>query len=70
MKIGQLVKLRAYGNKELLRRIIRLEGDIVIVCRPEEYEAARREGREPTAVGFHTTDVIGQDAEHAALRRA
>lgn len=65
MEIGQLVKLRAYSNKELLRRVVRLEEDIIIVCSPEEYEAARRQGREPTAVGFHITDVIGQDAEHA-----
>jgi hypothetical protein len=58
MKPGQMVKLRAYGGKELARRVIRLEKDIIIVCRPDEYEIARLQGREPIGVGFHVTDVV------------
>jgi len=58
MKPGQMVKLRAFGGKELVRRVVRLEKDMVVVCSPEEYETARSQGREPTVVGFHITDII------------
>ncbi len=58
MKPGQMVKLRAYGNEVITRRLIRLNKDIVVVCRSEEYEAALREKREPVSVGFHMKDVV------------
>lgn len=58
MDEGQMIKLRAYGGKELLRRVIRVNKDILIVCSPEEYEAALLEKREPLCVGFHLRDVI------------
>jgi hypothetical protein len=60
MKPGQMIKLRAYGNEVITRRLVRLDKDIVIVCQPEEYEAARLERREPVCVGFHVTDVINE----------
>lgn len=63
MKPGQMVKLRAYGGEEIIRNVIRLEKDIVVVCRPEEYENARSQGREPTGVGFHIKDVIDAHSE-------
>lgn len=58
MKPGQMIKLKAYGNEIITRRLVRLDKDIVIVCKPEEYEAALREKREPVSVGFHTKDVM------------
>jgi hypothetical protein len=59
MKKGQTIKLRGYGGEELVRCLVRLDKDTVVVCRPEEYESARLEGREPVTVGFHINDVIG-----------
>ncbi|MGH7564444.1 MAG: hypothetical protein ACREK5_08475 [Gemmatimonadota bacterium] len=52
---GVTVKVRTADNKVLARRAVSgvEEGDsfpIVWVCREEEWEAARREGREPQAV--------------------
>lgn len=60
MKVGQMVKLRAYGGKELVRYIISIDKDIVVVCRPEEYKLAQSEGREPIGVGFHLKDVASE----------
>lgn len=61
MKSGQTIRVRGYGGEELVRRVVRLEKNIVVVCRLEEYEAARSEGREPVGVGFHVEDVIGEN---------
>ena len=58
MKVGQLIKLRAYGGEEIIRHVIRLDNDIIVVCRPDEYEKANLEGREPIGVGFKLKDVI------------
>lgn len=60
MQNGQKVTLRAYGGEELVRRVVRVEKDIVVVCRSEEYEKAKLEGREPLAVGFHIKDVVSK----------
>jgi hypothetical protein len=62
---------QASRNKELkfksARGIVRLtvlaeDGEVYIVCRPEEYEQAKREGRKPLAVGFKKSDAIEKDA--------
>ena len=60
MRVGQMVKLRAYGGKELVRYVISINNDIVVVCSPEEYKLAQSEGREPKGVGFHLNDVISE----------
>jgi len=61
MKIGQMIKLRGYGGEELVRCVVQLDKDTVVVCRPDEYEAARLEEREPIAVGFHITDIVDEN---------
>lgn len=63
MKPGQMVKLRAYGGEELVRVVVRLDKKTVVVCRQDEYESARLEGREPMGVGFHLKDVISKGGE-------
>ncbi len=63
MKLGEQVRVRAYGGKELVRVVVRLDKDTVVVCRQEEYEDARLEGREPMGVGFHLKDVISKGGE-------
>jgi hypothetical protein len=63
MKSGQIIKLRGCGGEELVRRVVKLDKDIVVVCRTEEYEAAHLEGREPISVGFHIEDVLDEQLE-------
>jgi hypothetical protein len=58
-------------NKELIfksaRGVVRLtvlaeDGEVYVVCRPEEYEQAKVEGRRPVSVGFRKSDAIKKDA--------
>ncbi|MBF7081866.1 hypothetical protein IT084_02610 [Desulfallas sp. Bu1-1] len=61
MKPGDLVRINAYGGKELLRRVVAVttlaRRKIVCVCTEEEWQTAQEEGREPMCVGFPLEDV-------------
>jgi hypothetical protein len=58
MQPGDTIRLRAYGGEEIERRVVGVKGDVVVVCRDEEYQKARKEGREPITVGFRIDDVL------------
>lgn len=60
MKIGQDVRLKGYGDKEIIRRVVGVKGDTVVVCQAEEYKKAILEKREPVSVGFPIKYVIGE----------
>ena len=60
MKVGIKVKLKGYGDKEIIRHVVGLENDTVIVCQVEEYKKALLEKREPMTVGFPIKYVIGE----------
>ena len=60
MRDGDSVRVRGYGGRELMRRLVAVRGGVFLICRDEEYEAAQREGRRPVCVGFHKEDVIVQ----------
>jgi hypothetical protein len=36
-------------------------GEVITICRHDEYERAKAEGREPAYVGFKKTDVMDDD---------
>jgi len=63
MKPGQMIRLRAYGGQIIERRLVRLDKNTLVVCRPEEYDAAQSERREPIVVGFHIEDAVGTSEE-------
>ena len=58
MRQGDLVRLMGYNRQELVRRLVAVNGDILLICREEEYEAARRQQRDPVCVGFRRQDLI------------
>jgi len=58
MKPGQLVRLKVYGGEAVVM-IVDANDLHVAVCKREEFEAAQREGRRPTSVGFPINDIIG-----------
>ena len=60
MREGDLVRVKAYGGEEFVRRLVEVRGDVFLICRDEEYEAARREGREPVCVGFRKEDIVSE----------
>jgi hypothetical protein len=57
---GQQVRVNAYGGKQPNVIVVEDRGDVVLICKPQEFESARIENREPMAVGFRKEDVIKQ----------
>ncbi len=56
LNTGDIVEVKAWCGT-LIRRVVSIRGDTVAVCCEEEYQAARSEGRPPTAIGFKLKDV-------------
>lgn len=59
---GDWVRLLAYGDEVIERRLVEVRGRHVYVCTDEEYRAAAIDGREPVAVGFPLALVRGEGA--------
>ena len=53
-----MVRVRAFGGIELVRRVIFVKGDVVAVCSEEEYDKARAEKRRPGCIGFKAHAVL------------
>jgi hypothetical protein len=57
---GQEVTVRS--SQGILRRVVVADlGEVITICRHDEYERAKAEGREPAYVGFKKTDVMDDD---------
>ncbi len=48
----------SFGDEILKRRVVEISGEIVLICRDEEFKEAEKQQREPNAVGFKVTDVL------------
>ena len=55
---GQQVTVNAFRGKRPVVTVVDDRGDVVLVCKSEEYAEAMAEGRAPIAVGFHREDVL------------
>ena len=55
---GALIKVRAYGGKELVVSCEAVQGRTVVVTTEQERESAAKEKRGPTCIGFPLADVI------------
>jgi plastocyanin domain-containing protein len=55
---GQQVRVNAYGGKQPSVIVVEDRGNVVLICKPQEFEAARTEKREPISVGFRKEDVL------------
>ena len=40
------------------RIVVEDRGEVILVCRSQEFEAAQGEGREPISVGFKRSDIL------------
>jgi hypothetical protein len=58
LEAGALVQVKAWGGAVLVRRVVFVREDTVAVCCEEEYEAAKEQGREPSAIGFTKDKVV------------
>ena len=56
-KAGDLVKVRAFGGLELVRRLIELRERKAVLTTDEELKRAKEENREPIQVGFPLVDI-------------
>jgi glycine/serine hydroxymethyltransferase len=59
VEIGQLIQLRACGDRRIFRRFVGEQNGTILICSNQEYKSALREKREPLCVGFPLADVIG-----------
>jgi hypothetical protein len=54
---GQPITLRS--SLGIIQRIaVQVVGDVVLICRQDEFEAAKRERRAPFSIGFRLDDVV------------
>jgi hypothetical protein len=65
-KRGCLVKVRAYGGKEIFRRFVAELNGTILICSEEEYRLARLQKRDPLCVGFPVADVIDSQSSNRA----
>lgn len=68
LKRGGLIKVRAFGGKEIVRRFLAKRNGTVLICSEEEYQSARLQKREPICVGFPVGDVIEASTLNPDLR--
>jgi len=66
LKRGALIRVRAFGGKEIVRRFLTKRNGTVLICSDEEYQLARLERRKPTCVGFPMSDVINVETERSS----
>lgn len=54
---GQKVKVRVFGGQHVYRRVVFEKGPVIAVCCEDEWQAAARDDREPTCIGFRSEAV-------------
>ena len=68
MNTGDLVAVRVYGGEIVHGRVVvEVHARGVLVCRAAEWEASKRERREPVVVGFPVEDVLPDDQRSSAV---
>ncbi len=60
---GGLIKLRAFGGKQIVRRFVGKRRETVLICSDQEYKSALRDRRDPLCVGFPLEDVVGDETK-------
>jgi hypothetical protein len=58
MTTGQLLTIVSDGDNIIQRKLVSVENDMFFVCKPEEFEAASRERREPICIGFKREYIL------------
>lgn len=55
---GEIVKVRAFIDGIVTRRVVEEAHGTVYLCTENEFESAQKENREPIAMGFPIEDVV------------
>ena len=59
MQAGDTIRVIGDQGRELVRRLVEVRGQLILICKQDEFQAARAEGREPVCVGFKASKVVG-----------
>jgi hypothetical protein len=65
---GQQVTVNAFGGKRPSVIVVEDRGNVVMICKPSEFERAKVENRVPVAVGFHREDVAVEPSQAIARK--
>jgi hypothetical protein len=57
IEIGQSVTLLS-AHGPINRVVVNVLDGIILVCKAEEFQAARREHRDPISIGFPIDDIV------------
>jgi hypothetical protein len=57
----KVVSLVADRDMVIDRVLVSVENGVYFVCKPEEYDTAQREGREPVCIGFRKDAILNLD---------
>jgi hypothetical protein len=63
MTAGQELTVVEDGEVEVRRALVAFENGLFFVCRPEEWESAKREGRDPVCIGFKPEYVLTTNSD-------
>lgn len=58
MIIGKQVRLISYGDKIITRTVVSVAGDVIFVCKSEEFKRAEIDRRQPVSIGFRREYVL------------
>lgn len=60
LEYGDIVRLRAYGNKEIIRRVVGVDykKGVVYICKEDEFKKSQTTELKPVCVGFKFQDII------------
>ncbi len=58
MTVGKVLTLVSDNDVVIQRRLVAVENGLFFVCKEEEFQAAAKEGREPTCIGFRPEYVL------------
>lgn len=64
MQKGQVVTVVDFEGKKLKRRVIGSVGDVVLICKDEEFQAAQKDGRQPSYVGCRKEYLVSERPTH------
>jgi hypothetical protein len=60
MVAGEDVTVICFGGEKIIRTVVEDRGDVILICRRDEYQKASEENRSPIAVGFRREYVVEQ----------
>ncbi len=58
MTAGDTLTLVSYRDVVIKRTLVSVENGVYFVCKPDEFEAAKRDGRSPVCIGFRKEYVL------------